>query len=181
MILTAEGLSGLENKTLQVKPRAGASMTCFGWEADGPVVNSTLAFAMTCIVAFCVCTQATLPQPLARLLKAIPVQYQKYDSTQDRLLSNLCASAVQRHSNRTVQCPIFLAEELSRCTFQAQYVKQFVRLYQQRMSVRPELQLPARMEECVIRVMAQTKTSTKALKSFTQHAVKFTWRDGPWS
>ena len=33
----------------------------------------------------------------------------------------------------------------------------------------------------MIRLMAQTKTSAKALKSLTQVVVKFTWHDGPWS
>ena len=40
---------------------------------------------------------------------------------------------VHRHANRTVQCPMFLAEEFGRCTFQPQFLKPFVKLYQQRM------------------------------------------------
>ena len=82
--------------------------------------------------------------------------------------------AAQRHANRTIQCPVFLAEELNRCTFQTQYVKPFVKLYQQRMSLSPKLQLPPRMEDCVIRIMAQTKTCAKAMQSLTQAVVKFT-------
>ena len=39
-----------------------------------------------------------------------------------------------RHANRTVQCPMFLAEEFGRCTFQPQFLKPFVKLYQQRMA-----------------------------------------------
>ena len=80
-----------------------------------------------------------LPQPLARVLHSIAVQVKKHDSTQDSLLQSLVDSAVQRHSNRTAQCPIFLAEELNRCTFQPQYVKAFVKLYQQRIAVSPGL------------------------------------------
>ena len=41
---------------------------------------------------------------------------------------------VHRHANRTVQCPMFLAEEFGRCTFQPQFLKPFVKLYQQRMA-----------------------------------------------
>ena len=180
LLLQTEGFAGLDLKTLAVRPRAGASMTCFGWEPDGSVVNSTYAFAMSCIVAYCVCNDCSMPQPLAQLLQSIPVRFTKHETSESRLLQSLIDSAVQRHANRTVQCPIFLAEELNRCTFQTQYVKSFVKLYQQRMSLKPALQLPPRMEDCVIRIMTQTKTCAKAMKSLTQAVVKFTWHDGPW-
>ena len=181
LLLETEGFAGLDLKTLAVRPRAGASMTCFGWEPDGSVVNSTYAFAMSCIIAYCVCNDCSMPQPLAQLLQSIPVRFTKHETSESRLLQSLIDSAVQRHANRTVQCPIFLAEELNRCTFQTQYVKSFVKLYQQRMSLKPALQLPPRMEDCVIRIMTQTKTCAKAMKSLTQAVVKFTWHDGPWA
>ena len=79
--------------------------------------------------------------------------------------------AAQRHANRTIQCPVFLAEELSRCTFQPHLVKSFVKLYQQRMSVKPQLQMPPRMEDCVIRIMTQTKTCAEAMKSLNHVVV----------
>ena len=180
LLLETEGFAGLDLKTLAVRPRAGASMTCFGWEPDGSVVNSTYAFAMSCIIAYCVCNDCSMPQPLAQLLQSIPVRFTKYETSNGRLLQSLIDSAVQRHANRTVQCPIFLAEELNRCTFQTQYVKSFVKLYQQRMSMKPALQLPPRTEDCVIRIMTQTKTCAKAMKTLTQAVVKFTWHDGPW-
>ena len=180
LLLETEGFAGLDLKTIPVRPRAGASMTCFGWEPDGSVVNSTYAFAMSCIVAYCVCNDCSMPQPLAQLLQSIPVRFTKHETSESRLLQSLIDSAVQRHANRTVQCPIFLAEELSRCTFQTQYVKSFVKLYQQKMAWRPALQLPPRTEDCVIRIMTQTKTCAKAMKSLTQAVVKFTWHDGPW-
>ena len=140
MLLEAEGFAGLEVQRLEVRPRAGASMTCFGWEPDGSVVNSTYAFAMSCIIAYCVCLNCDMPQPLVQLLQSIPVRFTKYDSTENRVLQSLVESAIARHANRTVQCPLFLAEELKRCTFQPQYVKAFVKLYQQRMSLKPALQ-----------------------------------------
>ena len=180
LLLKAQGLRCLEGKTISIKPRAGANPTCFGWEVDGPVENSTIAFAMTCIVAYCLHADCTMPQPLARLLKAVPVHFYKHDTAQERLVSNLVASATQRHVNRTIQCPIFLAEELSRFTFQPTYVKTFVKLYQQRMMMKPSLQLPARTEDCVIRVMTPTKTCPEAVKSLTRAVVRFTWHDGPW-
>ena len=155
-------------------------MTCFGWEPDGAVVNSTYAFAMSCIVANCLCNDCSMPQPLAQLLQSIPVRFTKHESEESRLIQSLIDSAMQGDANRTVQCPIFLAEELNRCTFQAKYVKSCVKLYQQKMASKPALQLPSRIEDSVIRIMTETKTCAKAMKSLTQAVVKFTWHDGPW-
>ena len=49
------------------------------------------------------------------------------------------------------------------------------------MAPSPALQLPPHMEDCVVRIMAQAKTSAKAMKTVTRVVVKFTWHDGPWS
>ena len=116
MLLATGGFHGLERRTLAVKPRPGAIMTCFGWEADGVVVNSTYAFCLSCIAAWSVIQKRTLPQPLARLLGSIPVHFTKHDSSTTRLLQNLVDSAVQRHTNRSVQCPVYITEELNRLT-----------------------------------------------------------------
>ena len=101
----------------------------------------------------------------------IPVQYQKFDNDQGRVLQGMVDSAVQRHANRTIQCPVFLAEEMGRMTFQAQYVKQFVKLYQQRMSVTPHLQMPEKIEECVIRLMNSAKICAAANKLLSSAVV----------
>ena len=81
LLLEAEGFAGLDLKTFAVKPRAGASMTCSGWEPDGSVVNSTYAFAVSCIIAYCVCNDRSLPQPLVQLLQSIPVRLTKYEAS----------------------------------------------------------------------------------------------------
>ena len=118
--------------------------------------------------------------PHAAAVSVHPSAIHQVRNIGNRLLQNLIDSAVQHHANRTVKCQVFLAEELNRCTFQTQYVKSFVKLYQQRMSLKPALQLPPRMEDCVIRIMNQTKTSAKAMKTLTLAVQKFTWQDGPW-
>ena len=180
VLLSGGGFAGLDQKTLHIKPRPGAKLSEFGWEADGAVVNSTYAFALTCIMAFAMEHNISLPQPLARLLESIPVQYTKHKDSQQRLLQNFVDSAVQRHANRTVQCPIFLAEEFGRCAFQPQFVKPFVKLYQQRMAVTPQLLMPQRMEDCVIRLMTPARTGKDSLKILSGSVVRFTWNDGPW-
>ena len=103
LLLETEGFGGLDLKTLAVRPRAGASMTCFGWEPDGSVVNSTYAFAMSCTVAYCVCNNCSMPQPLAQLLQSIPVRFTKHESSQYRLLHSLIDSASSIHQARIEQ------------------------------------------------------------------------------
>ena len=90
LLLCTEGFHGLERKTVAVKPRPGAKMTCFGWEADGAVVNGTYAFSLTSIVAYSVIYNCTLPQPLAQLLQSIPVQFTKHDSRSKQVASKPC-------------------------------------------------------------------------------------------
>ena len=82
ILLEKEGFAGLDAQTLAVKPRAGASLAHFGREPDGSVVNSTYAFALSCIIAYSVCTDCVMPQPLVQLLQSIPVRFAKYDSTE---------------------------------------------------------------------------------------------------
>ena len=78
-----------------------------------------------------------MPQPLAQLLGSIPVKYIQYDKSENRVIASLVESAVARHANRTVQCPVFLAAEFNRAAIQPGFVKPFVKLYQQRMSLKP--------------------------------------------
>ena len=95
---------------------------------------------MSCIIAYCVCEDCSMPQPLAQLLQSIPVRFTNHETSEHRLLQTLIESAEQLHANRKVQCPNFLAKELNRCTIQTQDVKSLVKLYQQRMSLKPALQ-----------------------------------------
>ena len=181
VLLEGEGLEGLQRKTIAIKPRAGAKLVDLGWEADGAVVNSTYAFALTCIVTYSIINNVALPQPLAHFLQEIPVQFTKFKDNQGRVLQSMVDSAVQRHANRTVQCPVFLAEELGRMVFQPQYVKQFVKLYQQRMSITPHLLMPQKIEDCVVRLMSPGKTCQTATKLLAAAVIKFTWPEGPWT
>ena len=181
VLLDGEGFEGLVRKTISIKPRAGIRLRDLGWEPDGAVINSTLAFALTSIAVYSITKEVDLPQPLAQHLSAIPVQYTRFNDNQGRVLQSMVDSAVQRHANRTVQCPVFLAQEFGRMDFQAGYVKQFVKLFQQRMSMTPNLQMPLNIENCVIRLMSPDKTCPLAVKSLSSSVVKHTWREGPWT
>ena len=94
-------------------------------------------------------------------------------------MQNLIDSAAQRSANRTVQCPIFLAEELARCTFQTQHVKAFVKLYRQRVTLNAALNMPQRMEEAIVRLMQLDKVCLKAKQLLAESVVRHTWENGP--
>ena len=134
-----------------------------GWEPDGALINSTLAFALTSIAVYSITKGVDLPQPLAQHLSAIPVQYTRFNGNQGRVLQNMVDSAVQRHANRTVQCPVFLAQEFGRMDFQPHYIKPSVKLYQQRSVMSPLLQMPQNIENCVIRLMRPDKSCSLQL------------------
>ena len=92
---------------------------------------------MSCIIAYCVCEDCSMPQLLVQLLQSIPVRFTNHETSEHRLLQTLIESAEQLHANRKVQCPNFLAKELNRCTIQTQDAKSLVKLYQQRMATAP--------------------------------------------
>ena len=85
VLLDGEGFEGLVRKTISIKPRAGIRLRDLGWEPDGAVINSTLAFALTSIAVYSITKEVDLPQPLAQHLSAIPVQYTNYGFTILRL------------------------------------------------------------------------------------------------
>ena len=121
-MLENQGFEGLQRHTITIKPRAGAKISDLGWEPDGAIANSAYGFAFTCIVSYAIIHVAPLPLPLVHLLQSIPVQYTKFASDEDRALQGMVDSAVQRHANRTVQCPLFMSEEMLRLTFNEKYI-----------------------------------------------------------
>ena len=116
MLLETQGWAEVESKTVEVRPHPGQKPTCFGWEADGAVIDGTYAFIMSSLAVWAPFFETSLPQPLARNLITVHVVFTKHDSSQNWLVQILIDSAAQRYANRTAQCPIVLAEKLARCT-----------------------------------------------------------------
>ena len=61
VLLEAQGWAGLESKAIEVRPRPGQKPTCFGWEADGAVINGTYAFIMSSIAVWSTIFATPLP------------------------------------------------------------------------------------------------------------------------
>ena len=180
-MLENQGFAGLQRHTITIKPRAGAKISDLGWELDGAIANSAYGFAFTCIVSYAIIHGEELPQPLVCLLQSIPVQYIKFASDDDRTLQGWVDGAAQRHANRTVHCPIFISEDMLRNSKSDKHAKIFLKMYQQRTSVTPNLQMPKRMEDIVQKLMNRGKTCEVAYKMLHMAVVRYTWHDGPWT
>ena len=55
-----------------------------------------------------------------------------------------------------------------------------VKTYQQRMVMKPTLQLTVAAGSCAIRMLSGTKTCATDLELLAQAVVAFAWADGPW-
>lgn len=181
-MLEDEGSKGAPRQTLASKPRdVVGRMLYLDWEADGAVISRTHAFALTGLAMRSLIQDVERPPPLAPLLIAMPGQYTRFNDTHGRVLQSLVNSGVSRHANRIVQCLVFLAQKLGRIDAQLPYKKQTVKLYEQRVSVTPLLQMPQRIDGCAVRFMNTGKTCAAAAKLRSSSVTRRTWHEGPWT
>ena len=109
MLLETLAPATLMAKVLEVKPRAGAKLSAFGWCPDGNIANSAISFAMTSLVAFAVVHTHVLPTPLIHALAHIDVVYKKHNHV-------LPTPHIHALAHRTGpgMTPFFLATEFAR-------------------------------------------------------------------
>ena len=106
-MLCLQAPAALMAKVIEVKPRAGAKLSAFGWCPDGNIANSAISFAMTSLVAFAVVHNHVLPPPLINALAHIDAVYKKHDNNQARVLSNIVETQASRFVNRSGHGPFF--------------------------------------------------------------------------
>ena len=180
MLLSSQGFMGLKARVIHVRPRTGQKQTVFGWEPDGAMINSTYSFIYSSIIIYHLKHAISVMQPLAHFLQNIPVIYNKCANNEQRIIQSLVDSAAQRYANRTVQCPVFLAQELKRGMIEPKHIRAVVKLYRQRVMITPALDMPQRMEDVLVRFMSQDKVSTKSMQLLSSSVAKHTWGRGPW-
>ena len=155
-LLESTAMPTLLSKVLEIRPKSGQTLTTFGWESDGAVINGAYSFVFTALVAYAVINgMSAMPQPMARALGAIQAQYKIHSNVEQRLLSSLVESQAQRFANRSMSDPFFLAAELQRASYVSQHVRGFVKLYRARTSVNAALGLPQRVEDVVVWIMTE--------------------------
>ena len=183
MLLQNQPLATSATQGIQIRPKAShiSRGHCFGWEADGPVVNGSHAFMYSMLACYAALHDVPMPEPLAQALSAIPVRYIKHPDAQSRLLCNLVESTAQRHAHRSVLDPVFLSLEFSRSAMEQNMVRGFVKLYRQRTSLNSALRMPQRVEDATIRLMQPDKISPKCMLRLKEFSAKYSWDTGPFS
>jgi len=181
VLLESTKMSSLLSKTVEVRPRStGQQLFCFGWEADGAIVNGAYIFVFTSLAAYALCHRKRIPQPMAQALGQTSTTYKTNLNNEQRLLSNLVESQAQKFANRPIHDPLFLANELGRCAFAPAQVKGFVKLYRQRTLANVALGMPQRVEDAVIKVMTH-RISVGTQNIMINMIAKYGWDSGPWS
>ncbi len=148
VLLDTLGTASLTSKCIEVRPRSGRKLTACGWEPDGAIIMGTYAFIFSALACWSCLTDEKLPILLTKHVSGLPCSFTKHNTNETRLLANLADSAAQRMANRTVQDPLFLSLELSRCSFAPEHVKGVVRLYRQRVLANPALSIPHKNGRC---------------------------------
>ena len=139
---------------------SGGELGVFGYGADGAMINSTMLFALSALVLFAIDSGTDLPSEWKKHLQNIPAQYTRHDNSTARLVNSMVTSAVNHKVNRTMDDPLILAKELSRCELasgsQAGAIRHVVRLYKARTMASPALAMKRSTAEATIRLMDRT-------------------------
>ena len=124
---------------------------------------------MSALTIYAMIHQTPIPQPMAQALASISVTYKKHANTQSRICSDLIESQAHRFANRSAYDVFYLAAEFARNCCDHSMVRSIVKLYRQRTMVTPQLAMPARVEDAVVRVMTPGKvadgTKDRAIQS----------------
>ena len=151
--------------TVDVTPTRSGDMMTFGWAIDGPVQNSTMAFAMTLCALFCVQSDTTPPKHVNLFLKNIRVKTQKHANPMSRMVSSVSGSFSAHRLNRNPNHPCYLSSEFKRMALEKDAdVTNFFKMYQQRVAVlAPKKKIESHIESVVKKMLTPSKVSPTAV------------------
>ncbi len=161
VLLSTTAVGVLFSRKVQVRPSsASCDLSCFGWEADGALVNGTFCFVFSALALYSVLHPSVpVPTTISEMLAAIGATYTRHDTAEQRLVNRMIASQASSIVNRPVD-PLWLSRELSRNCFSSEKVRVIMKLYKQRALVNKALALPSHVEECTIRLMDSAKAAS---------------------
>ena len=181
VLLDSTSLSTLMAKTISIRPVSGAKPTTFGWMADGAVINGTYCFMFSALVMYAVLHGEVIPQPMARALSTISAVFKNHVNAQHRICSSLIESQAQRYANRSAYDVFYLAAEFNRNCCDHNMARSVVKLYRQKTMLKPQLAMPARVEDAVVRVMTPTKVADGTTVRAAQTSSFYGWDEGPFT
>ena len=150
-----------------------------GWQVDGALANGTLVFLFVAAAAYAALSKTQPPDEVGNVLSSISAFFKPYATAQERQLHNLVASAAQHHINRTVADPLFLSLEMGRNCMSAQQAKAVMKLYKQRCSVNPALQLGDHVEKASVLFMTPQKVAPASIDLIRAVIRDYTWASAP--
>jgi hypothetical protein len=192
MMLEQRGLEEFDH-VITVRPQtASQDLSCFGWVPDGAIVNGTRSFALSVLAMYSLVghwadvTHASawpgeVPAAIGAKLSAVKCKYVRRENMQDRVLSNLVESAVNNKTNRSIEDPIFMSQEMMRCSCQAHNVKTIMSLYKQRTMANPSLKMQLSVEACTLRFMEAGKIAQETKSVIAADIAQKTWQGGVFS
>ena len=141
--------------------------------------NGTLVFLFVAAAAYAALSKTLLPDEVADVLSSISAYFKPYTSAEERQLNNLVASAAQHHLNRTVADPLFLSIEMGRNCMSAQQARAVMRLYKNRCSINPALQLGDHVEKATVLFMTPQKVAPASIDLIRGVIRDYTWASAP--
>ena len=158
----------------------GEPLSMFGYGSDGSMINATMVFALASVVLCSIDDSVTLPELWQAAAGAINVQYTKYNSGMDRLVSNMVSSNLNAKVNRSMDDPLLLASELGRQGMTSiREIRDVMKAYKARIMGATNLALKRTTEEVTVRLMDRSKFCENAINMLSRITQASGWQSGP--
>ena len=158
----------------------GEPLSMFGYGSDGSMVNATIVFALASLVLCSIDEDVALPELWRAAAGAISVQYTKFNSGMDRLVSNMVSSNLATKVNRSMDDPLLLARELGRQGMTSvTEIRNVMKTYKLRIMGVSNLALKRSTEEVTVRLMDRAKFCEQAVSVLSRITQASGWQAGP--
>ena len=158
----------------------GEPLSMFGYGSDGTMINATIVFALASIVFCSIDEGVALPELWLAAAGAINVQYTKFTSGMERLVSNMMSSNLASKVNRSMDDPLLLARELGRQGMTGvTEIRNVMKMYRARIMGAANLTLKRSTEEVTVRLMDRGKFCEDAISVLARITQATGWQAGP--
>ena len=158
----------------------GEPLSMFGYGSDGTMINATIVFALASIVFCSIDEGVALPELWQAAAGAINVQYTRFTSGMERLVSNMMSSNLASKVNRSMDDPLLLARELGRQGMTGvTEIRNVMKMYRARIMGAANLTLKRSTEEVTVRLMDRGKFCEDAINVLTRITQATGWQAGP--
>ena len=159
---------------------SGEPLSMFGYGSDGAAINATMVFALVSVVLCSIDDSVALPELWQAAAGAISVQYTKYNSGVDRLVSNMVSSNLNAKVNRSMDDPLLLASELGRQGMtRITELRNVMKAHKAQIMCATNITLKRTTEEVTVRLMDRSKFCENAINVLSRITQASGWQSGP--